>query len=98
MHKLLIMQFMGTSGLSSFHYCQRAINWLKFLTNRNAVMTRIFQSQIDAIESRAHARPSRYRHKRFWAKGIKSLLDELGFSYTWLNQDLQISSYEMIRN
>ena len=72
--------------------------WLKLLTNRNSVMTRIFQSQIDEIVARAHARPSRYMHKLFWADGIKSLLDELGFSHMWLNQDLQIPSYDMIRN
>ena len=72
--------------------------WLKLLTNRNSVMTRIFQSQIDEIVARAHARPSRYRHKLSWADGIKSLLDELGFSHMWLNQDLQIPSYEIIRN
>ena len=57
--------------------------WLKLLTNRNSVMTRIFQSQIDEIVARAHARPSRYRHKLSWADGIKSLLDELGFSHMW---------------
>ena len=42
--------------------------------------------------------PSRYRHKRFWAEGIKPVLDELGFSHMWLNKNLQIPSNEMIRN
>ena len=70
--------------------------WLKRLSNKNSLMFKIFQSQIEGFD--AHVQPSRFRHKRYWAEGIKCLLDELGFSHFWLNQDFEIPRYELIRN
>ena len=70
--------------------------WLKLLSNKNSLMFKIFQSQIEGFD--AHVQPSRFRHKRYWAEGIKYLLDELGFSHFWLNQDFEIPRYELIRN
>ena len=69
--------------------------WLKILSNRNSIMFKIFFSQIEAID--IHAQPSRFRHKRYWAEGIKCLLDDLGFSHLWLNQDFEMPCYG-IRN
>ena len=59
-------------------------------------MFKIFQSQIEGFD--AHVQPSRFRHKRYWAEGIKGLFDELAFSHFGLNQDLKIPRYELIRN
>ena len=59
-------------------------------------MFKIFQSQIEGFD--AHVQPSRFRYKRYWAEGIKCLLDELGFSHFWLNQDFEVPRYELIRN
>ena len=70
--------------------------WLKILSNRNSIMFKIFFSQIEAID--IHAQPSRFRHKRYWTEGIKCLLDDLGFSHLWLNQDFEVPCYGMIRN
>ena len=70
--------------------------WLKILSNRNSIMFKIFFSQIEAID--IHAQPSRFRHKRYWAEGIKCLLDDLGFGHLWLNQDFEMPCYGMIRN
>ena len=61
--------------------------WLKILSNRNSIMFKIFFSQIEAID--IHAQPSRFRHKRYWAEGIKCLLDDLGFSHLWLDAMLR---------
>ena len=70
--------------------------WLKLLSNKNSLMFKIFQSQIEGFD--AHVQPSRFRHKRYWAEGIKGLFDELAFSHFGLNQDLKIPRYELIRN
>ena len=59
--------------------------WLKLLSSKNSLKFKIFQSQIEGFD--AHVQPSRFRHKRYWAEGIKCLLDELRFSHFWLNQD-----------
>ena len=70
--------------------------WLKLLSNKNSLMFKIFQSQIEGFD--ANVQPSRFRHKRYWVEGIKCLLNELGFSRFWLNQDFEIPRYELIRN
>ena len=59
-------------------------------------MFKIFQSQIEGFD--AHVHPGRFRHIRYWAEGIKWLLDDLGFIHFWLSQDFQIPCYELIRN
>ena len=46
-------------------------------------MYRIFQAQIERIQT--NVRLSRIRHKRYWASGIKCLLDSLGLSNFWNN-------------
>ena len=70
--------------------------WLKILLNRNSITFKILFSQAEAID--IHAQPSRFRHKRYWAEGIKCLLDDLGFSHLWFNQDFEMPCYVMIRN
>ena len=70
--------------------------WLKLLSNKNSLMFKIFQSKIEGFD--AHVQPNRFRHKRYWTEGIKCLLDELGFSHFWLNQDFEIPRYELIGN
>ena len=52
-------------------------------------------SLIDDLD--ALAQPSRFKHKRSWAQGIKSLLDNLGFSQMWHNQLTEIPCFEVIR-
>ena len=70
--------------------------WLKILANNNSLTFNLFQTQIDDID--ALAQPSRFKHKRSWAQGIKSLMDNLGFSQMWHNQLIEIPCYEVIRN
>ena len=70
--------------------------WLKNLTNNNSLTFNLFQTQIDDLD--ALAQPSRFKHKRSWAQGIKSLLDNLGFSQMWHNQFIEIPCFEVIRN
>ena len=57
--------------------------WLKYLSNNNSLMFKLFQTQIDNLN--VHTQPSRFKHKRLWTQGIKSLLDKLGFSQLWLS-------------
>ena len=76
---------------------QRSIKfWLKILAKNNSLTFNLFQTQIDDFD--ALAQPSRFKHKRLWAQGIKSLLDNLGFSQMWHNQLIQIPCFELIRN
>ena len=70
--------------------------WLKILANNNSLTFDLFQTQIDDLD--ALAQPSRFKHKRSWAQGIKSLLDNLGFSQMWHNQLIEIPCFEVIRN
>ena len=51
--------------------------WLNVLANNNSLTFKHFQTQIDNLD--ALALPSRFKHKRSWAQGIISLLDNLGF-------------------
>ena len=63
------------------------------------LMFTIFFSQIEAIY--AHVQPSRFRHKRYWARGInmiKSLLDDQGLRHLWLNPDFEMPRYKLSRN
>ena len=57
-------------------------------------MFKLFQTQIDNLD--VLTQPSRFRHKRSWAQGIKSLLDNLGFSQMWHNQYVEIPCYEVL--
>ena len=59
--------------------------WLKLLSNKNSLMFKIFQSQIEGFD--AHVQPSRFRHERYLAE---CLLDELGYNHFWLKQDFEI--------
>ena len=70
--------------------------WLKILTNNNSLTFNLFQTQIDDLD--ALAQPSRFKHKGSWAQGVKSLLDNLGFSQMWHNQIIEIPCFEVIRN
>ena len=76
---------------------ERAIKyWLKVISNQNSLMFRIFQAQIERIQT--NGRLSRIRHKRYWASGIKCLLDSLGFSNFWNNQLYDVPHFFVIRN
>ena len=70
--------------------------WLNVLANNNSLMIKLFQTQIDNLD--VLTQPSRFRHKRCWAQGIKSLLDNLRFSQMWHNQYDEIPCYEVIKN
>ena len=70
--------------------------WLKILANNNSLTFNLFQTQIDDLD--ALAQPSRFKHKRSWAQGIKSLLDNLGFSQMWHNQLIEIQCFGIIMN
>ena len=62
--------------------------WLKILAYNNSLTFNLFQTQIDDLD--ALAQPGRFKHKRSWAHGIKSLLDNLGFSQMWHNQLIEV--------
>lgn len=70
--------------------------WLKILTNKNTLVFKLFKFQCDEIAIRP--RPSRFRHRQYWTEGVKRLLEDLGFSHVWLNQDSEVPCYELIRN
>ncbi|MCG7875093.1 MAG: reverse transcriptase family protein [Candidatus Thiodiazotropha endolucinida] len=70
--------------------------WLRILTNKNSLMYKIFHSQVDEISPQAES--NRFRYKRYWAEGIRNLLDSLGFSNFWMTQEVDIPSYQLIKN
>jgi hypothetical protein len=50
--------------------------WLKILSNPNSIMYDIFQSQYNSIDN---------QRCNFWANKVKTIIDELGYSYLWNN-------------
>ena len=54
---------LGRSPLSVIAKERSVKYWLKLLSNKNSLMFKIFQSQLEGFD--AHVQPSRFRHKRY---------------------------------
>lgn len=81
------MAVLGETGRYPFTLLckERALKyWIKILSNPNSIMHSVFQMQCnDTDNSRCN----------YWAKQIKIILDDLGYSYLWNNFSPMICNY-----
>jgi hypothetical protein len=62
--------------------------WLKIISNPDSIMFKMFRTQYESVDSPL-CNP--------WVKKVKTILDDIGYSYLWFNANPNINYFPMLQ-